>query len=72
MYAFLEYWDICTIFLGKKFTITGRNHYHAQVKYGQKVFFKREPDNSNDPNAIVVCTYAKEIIRHLKKDYAAF
>ena len=43
-----------------------------QGKYGQKVFFKREPDNSDDPNAIVVCTYAREIIGHLKKDDAAF
>ena len=48
------------------------NNYHVQVSHGQKVFFKREPDNSNDPNAIVVCTYERNIIGHLKKNDAAF
>ena len=38
----------------------------------KKYFFKREPGNSDDPNAIVVCTYAREIIGHLKKNDAAF
>ena len=37
-----------------------------------KLFFKREPNNSKDPNAIVVCTYSREIIGHLTKDDAAF
>ena len=58
--------------LWRKFTSTGRNHYHVQVKYGQKVFFKREPNNSKDLNAIVVCTYSRDIIGHLTKDDAAF
>ena len=42
------------------------------MSHGQKVFFKREPDNSNDSNAIVVCTYEGKMIGHLKKDDAAF
>ena len=58
--------------LGKKLTITGRNHYHVQVTCGEKIFFKREPDNSNDPNAIIVCTYERDIIGHLTKDDAKF
>ena len=56
--------------IGAKFTITGRNHYQVNVKSGQKVFFKREPENTYDPNA-VVCTYKKEVIGHLKKEVAA-
>ena len=48
------------------------HHYCVQVKHGQKVFFKREPNNSKDPNAIVVCTYSRDIIGHLTKDDAAF
>ena len=58
--------------LGKKLTITGRNHYHVQVTCGEKIFFKREPDNSNDPNAIIVYTYERDIIGHLTKDDAKF
>ena len=58
--------------IGKKFTISDRNNYHVRVIHGQKVFFKREPDNSNDPNAIVVYTYERNIIGLLKKDNAAF
>ena len=57
--------------MGAKFTITGRNHYQVTVKSGQKVFFKREPENSKDPNAVVVCTYQREVIGHLKKEVAA-
>ena len=41
-----------------------------QVTCGEKIFFKREPDNSNDPNAIIVCTYERDIIGHLTKDDA--
>ena len=43
-----------------------------RLSHGQKVFFKRELDNPNDPNAIVVCTYERRIIGHLKRDDAAF
>ena len=55
----------------KKLTITGRQYYKVSVKVGQKVFFKREPDNTRDPNALVVCTYDRDIIGHLKKEIAA-
>ena len=57
--------------IGSKFTITGRNHYKVNVRSGQKVFFKREPEITYDPNAVVVCTYQREVIGHLKKSVAA-
>ena len=58
--------------LGKRLTITGRTHYFSSIEYGQKVFFKREPDNVNDPNVIVVCTYERVTIGHLTRTDAAF
>ena len=41
-------------------------------KMDKKCFFKREPENTNDPNAIVVYTYGRDKIGHLKRSDAAY
>ena len=46
--------------------------YNIDVQYGQKLFFKREPEKMNDPKAIVVCNYGKDVIGHLRRSNVAY
>ena len=52
--------------------IVGRKNYqNITLVPGQNVFLQREPQNRNDPNAILVCTYDRRHVGHLSRKNAA-
>ena len=57
---------------GKKYIVTGRNHYlDVEVQYGDRVFLNREPWNKHDKNAIAVLNTNCRVIGHLRAKDAA-
>jgi hypothetical protein len=49
---------------------TKRQSIIRKLAVGQKMMLVREPDNAYDPNAIIVCTEAKEQIGYVNRETA--